>query len=283
MLGLEITRLYFNAAIRNAVLIFFIVAGLFAHISYLSIRVSEGIQTGTLLNNWELWCLVVALLMVCFYIWFFWRQPKTIAGIIFLPFVLLLTTAAWMLQDSGSFAVGESKSFWGTLHGCSLLLGTAVVFIGFVSGGMYLFQSRRLKQKKTSGRFRLPSLEWLQRLSERALILSTVLLGFGVLSGIVLNLANQGKRATTIEWSDPVVWSSTLLFGWLATVLVFNWIYKPARQGRKVAYLVVTSFLFLLIELAIVFSVQHAAKDSVTWKSHKSQRDHNSIVLEVRR
>ena len=278
---LEVTRLYFNAAIRNAVLILFIAAGLFAHLSYLGLRISKVDTGGVAVTNWELWCLAVALFLVGIYLWFFWKQPRTIAGIVILPFVILLSIAGFYLQDSGSFS--ESKSFWGVAHGISLLLGTVVVFLGFVSGGMYLFQARRLKQKKTLGRFKLPSLEWLQKSSERSLVLSTILLGFGVVSGVILNLANQGKEATTIEWSDPVIWSSGMLFGWLASVTIFNWVYKPARQGRKVAYLMITSFLFFVIELTIVLSVQHAAKDDSAKTAQLRVHQISSNSREVRR
>jgi len=55
-----------------------------------------------------------------------------------------------------------------------------------------------------------------------------------------------------------VIWSSAVLFIWLLVVVAINFLYKPAQQGRKVAYLMVSSFLFLLLELVLVWGVGHA-------------------------
>ena len=46
--------------------------------------------------------------------------------------------------------------------------------------------------------------------------------------------------------------------------MTFNLFYRPAREGRKVAYLVVTSFLFLMLELAIVWWAGHATVSQAT-------------------
>jgi ABC-type uncharacterized transport system permease subunit len=144
------------------------------------------------------------------------------------------------------------------------LLGTAIVALGFVCGIVYLIQANRLKKKIHQSRhFRLPSLEWLQSSCETSLVASTALLAVGLISGIAINLINQVGEveqvtAGTIAWSDPVVWSSGILFGWLLIVSIFNAFYRPSRRGRKVAYLVVTSFVFLVLELCIVWWTGHA-------------------------
>ena len=41
---------------------------------------------------------------------------------------------------------------------------------------------------------------------------------------------------------------------------LFEYFYKPARQGKKVAYLTVTSFLILGAVMVLVFSTEHAVK-----------------------
>ena len=75
----------------------------------------------------------------------------------------------------------------------------------------------------------------------------------GLLSGILLNLV-KGEHAS-VQWTDPVVWPSGLLLIWLLAALTFNGFYKPARQGRKVAYLTFASFVFLGIVLVILICV----------------------------
>ena len=65
-----------------------------------------------------------------------------------------------------------------------------------------------------------------------------------------------------VLWSDPVVWSSTLLATWMAIVAIFNFTYKPARQGRKVAYLTMGTFLFLAMTLAALLAGHRQGSDS---------------------
>jgi ABC-type transport system involved in cytochrome c biogenesis permease subunit len=162
------------------------------------------------------------------------------------------------------------------LHGAALLLGTVAVLLGFIGGLLYLWQSRRLKQKTNRLKgLRLPSLERLQRVSEGALITSCCLLVIGLVSGILLNWWKGADAA--VPWTDPVVWPSAVLLMWLLLVLTFNAFYKPARQGRKVAYLTMASFMFLAFVIAILFLVpsSHGGPDESfvraatrEWRSH---------------
>ena len=55
--------------------------------------------------------------------------------------------------------------------------------------------------------------------------------------------------------------SSGVLFIWLLIATVFNLYYRPARQGRKVAYLVLASFIFLAVEIGIVLGSGHATRE----------------------
>ena len=141
---------------------------------------------------------------------------------------------------------------------------------GFVAGIMYLVQSYRLKHKLPPRLgLRLPSLEWLQGANRLSLVASSCLLAAGLLAGVVLNLV---KRSAGMPWSDPVVWTSGGLFLWLLAVVLFESLYKPARQGRKVAYLTLASFVFLGLVLGIVlFSPsEHATPTNPTESTNES-------------
>jgi hypothetical protein len=98
-------------------------------------------------------------------------------------------------------------------------------------------------------------LEWLQRFNREALLFSTVAMACGVLSGVVLNTSDSTR---TVLWSDPVVITAGLLFLWLLGVMLFESVYRPARQGRKVAYLTMASFVFLSVALLFVLLGGHA-------------------------
>ena len=55
-----------------------------------------------------------------------------------------------------------------------------------------------------------------------------------------------------IPWTDPVVVASLVWLTWLIVVVLFHAFYRPARQGRKVAYMTIGSFLFLSLVLSII-------------------------------
>ncbi len=137
----------------------------------------------------------------------------------------------------------------------SILLATVSVLIGFAAGVMYLGQSRRLKHKlpPISG-LRLPSLEWLEKTNSRAIVVSALMMSVGVVSGIIMKVI---KDRSGVPWTDPVVLSSGLMLGWLVAAMVLGSRYRPARHGRKVAYLTIVSFLFLLIALGVFIQTQH--------------------------
>jgi hypothetical protein len=42
------------------------------------------------------------------------------------------------------------------------------------------------------------------------------------------------------------------MFGWLVIANVFNWFYRPVRLGKKVAYLTVASFVFLIAAMTVL-------------------------------
>jgi hypothetical protein len=46
------------------------------------------------------------------------------------------------------------------------------------------------------------------------------------------------------------------MFIWLLAAVVISLVYKPARQGRKVIYLTLISFVFLVAALALGLSLK---------------------------
>jgi ABC-type uncharacterized transport system permease subunit len=244
---LELTRFFIRTGIRNAVMIGFAAAGLFAHSVFLGFLVRGRWQQGLPLTTWYTGCLSLAWAMVAVYLLTVLSHQRSTAGLLLLPTSLALIAASHLFpQASGSVRL------WSVVHGLSLAVGTALVVVGFLAGVMYLIQSYRLKNKlPPRSAFWLPSLEWLQRLNERALYSSIALLGVGIITGILLNLIRSGSQAV-IPWSDPVVLASLVWLAWLTSIAVFNAVYRPARHGRKVAYETVVSFLFLSLVLGII-------------------------------
>jgi ABC-type transport system involved in cytochrome c biogenesis permease subunit len=151
------------------------------------------------------------------------------------------------------------------IHGTAILLASVAVLVGLVAGLMYLWQARRLKHKVPAQKgLRLPSLEWLQRANSRAIVIALTLVGIGILAGMILNATNRGRDVGSVPWNDPVILSTLMMFGWLAGTSGIGLVYRPAREGRRVACLTVVSFLFLVIALGFVLldDTQHGGVGS---------------------
>jgi len=251
-LTLEVSRLFFRIPVRLVVMIGFAAAGLIAHSIFLWNEARLGVGGGAPLSSWYHWCLMAAWILAAAYLGLMIRRSQTAVGLFLLPLVLLLIGIA-VLYGERPFAQPVALWRWGMIHGIALLLGTTSVLLGFAAGLMYLLQAYRLKHKLLPRQgFRLPSLEWLGRFNRESLLISASLLFVGLLSGIIMNFVRHSSANAKVPWSDPVVWTSGILFLWLIAASLFEFFYKPARQGRKVAYLTIASFIFLVLVMAFV-------------------------------
>jgi ABC-type transport system involved in cytochrome c biogenesis permease subunit len=256
--GLELLKLFLRSGVRRLLMLLFVWAGFVAHTLYLGYRAVE--LSATPLSSSFDWCLVAAWLLVAAYLYLSYYYPRAALGLYMLPLAIALVVAA-AFADRTPFAANEALRVWGAVHGIALLAGTLAVMVGFVAGLMYLVQSYRLKHKRSPAPgVRSPSLEWLEKVNSRVIILSALLIGIGFLAGIILNLVGRGD-GNAVPWSDPVIWSSALMLGWLVTAAIFNVVYRPSRRGRKVAYLTVVSFGFLVLSLSMFLLVdsQHGS------------------------
>jgi ABC-type uncharacterized transport system permease subunit len=263
---LELGRMFYQLGRKPWLVFAFAFAGFFAHTYYLIDRVQDGLATrGLPLSNWYHWCIVAAWVLALIYILLVTFRSENTFGLFLLPLILLLLGISQSFPQDQVFSSSKATRVWGTIHGMGLLFGTVTVAVGFMAGLMYLLQSYRLKHKVTSRwGLRLPSLEWLRGANERCLVWSTFLLVMGVLAGVILNLASSRNEQQVIGWDEPVVWTSGLLVLWLISSVAFIRLYKPAREGRKVAYLTVTSFLVLVMALSAALGTSNhgAAADA---------------------
>ena len=264
---LEISRLFFRAPIRFLIIIGITIAGIFAHAVYLWLKFQKDFSGGTPMSSWYDWCLMVSLAVAITYVIIAIRKNENSIGIFFLPLILLLIIVALFVKNHDPFTPSEATNIWAITHGVTLLLGTSSMIIAFVAGVMYLVHAFRLK-KKLPPRvgFRLPSLEWLERCNRLSLFYATGLIAAGLVSGAIMNILRSTENQSGIPWTDSVVVSSGVLLLWLITVTIFEAFYKPARQGRKIAYLTLASFVFLAMVLVFVFTAEHAAStEQVSW------------------
>ncbi|MGC4006495.1 MAG: cytochrome c biogenesis protein CcsA [Pirellulales bacterium] len=256
-LFLEITRLWFRSGVRGAFILLFAVAGLVAHTLFLGYLgyLSQQNSVAPLSSAAEYY-LLGAWVLAAVYLYVTLALPKTPSGLFILPLVLLLIYAGHHASFV-PFPTDRAAQVWGRTHGIFLLLGYVAVSFGFVVGAMYLLQANRLKQKLPGeSRLKLPPLEWLERANHRATVWAPVLVGAGFVSGIILNVVRSGE----IPWNDPVVWRSAAMVVWLSGAALFAGWYMPAAHGRKVAYLTVASFVFLIASVIVGFAFPTAHK-----------------------
>lgn len=254
-LGLEVARIWVQARSRAVVSLGFALVGIVTHTLYLIGEQQGVIQSGPI-SSWHQWCLMAAWVLMSLFVIAAFAQPGTSLGLFLLPMVLLLIGVAYLMDQVAPFGAETASETWGVIHGTALLAGTVVVMLGFVTGIMYLIQSYRLKHKMLSTEgFKLPSLEWLETTNRRALVISTCLLAGGMFAGILLKISYN-----SFPWTDPVIWSSAILFLWLVAAMIFEVVYRPARRGQKVAYLTMANFVFLALVLALILfgPSQHA-------------------------
>lgn len=220
-------------------------AGLVAHTWYLGQRIAA--ESAAPLSSPHDWYLAAAWTLAAAYLAASVYYPRPLMGIFLLVAVLGLVGAS-AAADTAPLASFQSPRFWGMTHGVLLMLGTVAVLWGFLSGVMYLVQSHRLKRKMPrDDRFGLPSLEWLERANSESLGAALVFVTLGFLTGVVSRL---GQAGGAVPWTDPVVVSLSVMVLWLVAAEAFRVIYPAARRGRKVAYLTVAAFVFLLITLS---------------------------------
>lgn len=250
-LALEAARMWFRSNLRGAVVLAFALAGLAAHTLFLAHRAMT--TAGTPLSSEFDWYLIAGWSLAAVYLmWTLgqFRAPaerRTALGLFVLPVILGLVAAAHFFASRDALPLERALGIWVVIHLVLLVTGLVSVLIGFVAGLMELMQAHRLKSKfSPRSALKLPSLEWLERTSLRTLYTSFVLFGLGLITGLFLNyIAGQ------FSWGDIAVWRLMAVFVWQTAVVMFVSFYRPARQGRKVAYLAVASAIVVLISLGL--------------------------------
>jgi ABC-type transport system involved in cytochrome c biogenesis permease subunit len=112
---------------------------------------------------------------------------------------------------------------------------------------MYLVHARRLRSKVLPGQgLKFLSLERLEEMNRRAIVLAFPLLTAGVVVGMAL-LAQAARPVRT--WSDPRMLTAIAL--WLVFAVLLYLRYSRHVRGRRVALLTIVAFVLLVVTLAV--------------------------------
>jgi HemX protein len=155
------------------------------------------------------------------------------------PLVLLICLTALVLLVDVVHVTPPSHSAWIEFHAAIAVVACGAFALAFVTGGMYLFQERQLKTRRlTSSFLLLPSIEQLDVIHFRLLIMGFTMLTIGMIGGGV-------SYHIVGHWTIPKIiwaWSVWGLYG--ALVLARGlW----TLRGRKVAVASMASFVLMLV------------------------------------
>ncbi|MFP6768246.1 MAG: cytochrome c biogenesis protein CcsA [Planctomycetaceae bacterium] len=218
-------------------------AGFLAHTFFLWNQ-GRAAELPPLLSSSRDWTLVLAWLVVGFYLFVITFDRKVSIGVFLLPLVLALVVASHFVASTPNDELLTARHGWTMLHAASLAIGMAGVLAGIVLSVMYLLQHRRLRQKHSGADgLRLPSLERLSRLNWWSVMVSVPLLTLGMGSGLVLKMLGS---AESLSLTDPVIVVNGI--SWLSLTGVFGWmLLTPRASGKQVAWRTLLACGFLLL------------------------------------
>jgi ABC-type transport system involved in cytochrome c biogenesis permease subunit len=158
-----------------------------------------------------------------------------------MAFVSVFVAGMRLPDPSVVEAVEGAGGSWEHAHVLLASSGLALLGIAGVAGMFYLLEHRRLKSKQRIGpRFRLPSLEALDRVNSMALGIGFPLLTLGVITGMFWVEKSHGKVWTG---SPHEVWSAV---AWLVYAVVVAMRFTRDQGARHAAASAVGGFVFLL-------------------------------------
>lgn len=223
-----------------------LILGLVAHTAFLYHH-QVALESGKIVNSVQGFFFLAAWGIVCLVLYLGCVYPKFAFGLFLLPVALGLIAGGTFWANTTPYSPHSVGQLWRSLHGISLLLAVLSSLFGFISGLMYFAQQRRLKKKITgTNLLRLPTLEWSQVSARNAIGFSSLMLFIGIFSGLLLNHLLRLEGSKSVPMFDPLVTGTLLLFVFMLAFLGVLLVYRPAREGRRIALLTVLSFLFLI-------------------------------------
>jgi ABC-type uncharacterized transport system permease subunit len=170
------------------------------------------------------------------------RMRVEALGVAVTPLSLALLVGAEFLRSSGP--VTDFPHTLLLMHIAANILGFGLFLLAGAAGGFYLFQERRLKERRTTAlQGRLPPLDALDLTEHRLLLAGFPLLTFGIVSGAVFAARLDARAAL-----GYTAW--VLVAGVLVLRAVAGW------RGRRAAYGTLAGVACTL--LVLLFYVVHS-------------------------
>jgi cytochrome c-type biogenesis protein CcsB len=222
-------------------------AGLVLHLGYFSLRWAESGRI-PVTNFFEAANFLGMGIILVFLIMEF-RFRIAALGSFMLPLVILLMLPAFILSGDIKELNPVLKSGWLGVHTSLAVLGDAAFAFAFIISVMYLIQERQLKAKNLGALFhRLPSLDIMDTLGYKALTFGWPLFTLGMITGSIWANSAWG---TYWSWDPKETWS---LITWVIYLVLLH-LRTIGWRGRKMAFLSILGFAFVLVSFFVVSRV----------------------------
>jgi ABC-type uncharacterized transport system permease subunit len=186
----------------------------------------------------------VSLLLGLAFLIVFWRYKTIALGVFLLPIAFLLSLIPAFKPGLESSSLPGLQGGWLFLHIALLLAAYTALFVSLVASVLYLIQERRLKSKfkaqaLSASRIKLPPLEVIDSIAQRALLFGLPAMTAGLLIGSFMGEISYGPSYFT----DPKILLAFAM--WLAYVAMIHIRRVSGLRGRRAVYL--SSVVFVVI------------------------------------
>jgi len=162
-------------------------------------------------------------------------------ALVLVPFVVLLTGAALLLDVAPTGEALDFGGVWFRLHVVPSFLAFAALSLAFAAGLLYLLQFRELKGKHFGRMFRFfPSLETLDRVSRYAVVAGFVALTLGLLTGT----AWIARFREADDMGIKVAWGGLTWLVFLTALLIRR---RGVNGERQAAMVTVVGFVVVVV------------------------------------
>jgi len=187
---------------------------------------------------------------VFFLVW--WLYDAISLGIFVLPITFFIILVPSLGPERYNFPSQGARLGWLYVHIAALQAAFVALGFSLLASVLYLFQERRLKDKRKAGEERgwlpldwLPPLDTLERIAHATLEFGFACMTVGLVIGSVLAQASPLGGAYFL---DPKVFASFIL--WIVYVTLLFVRRSAGIRGRKAVYLAGAVFLVMLAVLA---------------------------------
>jgi ABC-type uncharacterized transport system permease subunit len=183
---------------------------------------------------------LLGFLIITFFMAVYTRYRVTAPALFVFPVVFLLCFAAAIGQAPPQIDSPVLRSGWIFVHIALIFAGYAALFFAFIASVLYLLQENNLKAKKSVGASRLPSLQVIDEIGYRSLLLGFPFMTLGLLAGSVIAQVEYGPAF----FLDPKILLALLMWSVYIVLLYTRW--NNGWRGRKAAMLSAAAFVAAL-------------------------------------